>query len=273
MPGAEDGEEGDVSRSGERGGPDVYRQINTAYPGGSLYVVQRGDMHIRNGHPVYRVEPFPASPPPLTADEAAARPSRLLAAECEVIGFTGRRDELAELAAWRNDEDRGLSVKLVHGPGGQGKTRLAARFAADSAEQGWTVWAAHHLSDPTSLTTVAPGDSSPRLVVIVEYADRWPTDDLQLLLGNAMLRHPERTRVLLVARPAGSWWPALRHRLRDKLRLDVAQPLELGPITADTTMRGQLVAAAREQFAAALGLEAVSQPIMERAGRTGFLVG
>ncbi|MEU5521560.1 tetratricopeptide repeat protein [Streptomyces sp. NPDC047860] len=234
--------------------PSVFEQRNCAHPGASLYAVQHGDMHIRNGHPVYHVEPFRAAPPPLPYDAAATRPSRLLAAEHAVVAFTGRRTELADLAAWRDGEASGLSVKLVHGPGGQGKTRLAARFAADSAEQGWTVWAAHHLSDPTALTAIVPGDSGPRLLVIVEYAERWPADDLQLLLGNPLLRHPERARVLLLARPAASWWPSLRHRLRSKLHLDVAHPLELKPITSDPALRGELVAAAREQFAAALGV-------------------
>lgn len=153
--------------------------------------------------PVYRLEPFPASPKPVSRDQAARQPCTLLAAESQVVGFAGRAGELSELAQWRDEPAPGVSVMLVHGPGGQGKTRLAAKFAADSLAGGWTVWAAHHLSDPTGATAVAPGDSGQSLLVIVEYAERWPADDLQLLMQNPVLRRPSRSRVLLVTRPSG----------------------------------------------------------------------
>ncbi|MGW7465390.1 tetratricopeptide repeat protein [Streptomyces xantholiticus] len=261
-----------MTGANDREDQDRYLQNNTVHPGGSLYAVLHGDMHIRNGCPVYRVEPFPLQSTPPGVNEASVRPSRLLAAENRIVEFTGRRDELAELSSWRDNEVKGVSVKLVHGPGGQGKTRLAAQFAADSAERGWTVWSAHHLSDPTALTVVVPGDCGPTLLLIVEYAERWPVDDLQLLLGNSMLRRPERTRVLLVARPAGNWWPSLRHRLLDKMRLDVAAALKLESIAVDPALRWQVVTSARDQFATALGapVTEVAEPPPEALTGPGF---
>jgi hypothetical protein len=80
------------------------------------------------------------------------QPSRLLAARHQVVDFTGRERELTELAVWRDDPDLGLAVTLLHGPGGQGKTRLAAQFAQQSAELDWTVAYAVHRSYDTAPT-------------------------------------------------------------------------------------------------------------------------
>jgi len=204
---------------------------------------------------VYRLEPFPASPKPVSRDRAARQPCTLLAAESQVVGFAGRAGELSELARWRDAPAPGVSVMLVHGPGGQGKTRLAARFAADSAAGGWTVWAAHHLSDPTGATAVVPGDSGQSLLVIVEYAERWPADDLQLLMQNPVLRRPSRARVLLVTRPSGPWWPALRHRLR-KAGIDVGGSIALPPLARTPGERAELFFSAAESFAGVFGVSA-----------------
>ncbi|OPC76522.1 hypothetical protein B4N89_46775 [Embleya scabrispora] len=99
-----------------------------------------GDVHITTHTsvewPVYRVETFPAErPAPPTAARARAQPARLLQARYALVGFTGRRNELERLAVWR-DGPAGVSVLLSHGPGGQGKTRLATRFAADTRARG-----------------------------------------------------------------------------------------------------------------------------------------
>ena len=185
----------------------IFEQRIFAEPGSSVYALQHGDMHIRGGHPVYRFELFPLESRPVNQDSARLQPSRLLAAESRIVPFSGRSDELARLASWRDDPAPGVSVMLVHGPGGQGKSRLAAQFAVDSAKLGWTAWSGLHVSDPTTQLVVAPGDTGASLLVVVEYAERWPTDDLQLLLQNSLLRRPQHCRVLLVSRPAESWWP------------------------------------------------------------------
>src|SRR5207248_5156622 len=78
----------------------------------------------------YRVADFAPDPVALPQQRLVRRqPSWLLAARHRVVGFVGRSAELAELAHWRDDQWPGLSVMLVHGPGGQGKTRLADEFA------------------------------------------------------------------------------------------------------------------------------------------------
>lgn len=72
----------------------------------------------------------------------------------------------------------------MHGPGGQGKTRLAAQFAQHCAELGWTVAQAAHRSydtTPTAALDTARLTDSTGLLLIVDYAERWPTSDLLAL--------------------------------------------------------------------------------------------
>src|SRR5580692_4849616 len=219
-------------------------QMNiAAEPGSSVYAVLHGDMHIRNGRPVYQVMPFPLDSRALPSRKARQQPSRLLAADSRVVPFSGRTHELAELVAWRDHPQPGVSVLLVHAPGGQGKTRLAGQFATDSSAAGWTIWAAHHSSDPTAQHIVALGDSGAALVLIIDYADRWPVDDLQLLLNNPLLRRPQRARVLLLARHPRPWWPSLRHRL-SKADIDVGSTIKLPPLAETLEQRHELFGSA-----------------------------
>jgi tetratricopeptide (TPR) repeat protein len=232
-----------------------------AESGSSVYAVVNGDIHIRHSHPIYRLDEFPLTPRAVDGDRARRQPSRLLNVESQVVPFSGRADELRRLAAWRDGPTSGLSVLLMHGPGGQGKSRLAARFAVDSHHAGWTVWAAHHVSDPTAALVVAPGATGRALLVVVEYAERWPMDDLQLLLQNPILRRPERARVLLISRAATSWWPALRHRL-EKADVVVAESIDLGPLAQSPVGRREVFRAGRDAFAEIFGVapQAVSEP-------------
>jgi tetratricopeptide (TPR) repeat protein len=249
--------------------PDPYQMIIHAERGSAVYAVLHGDMHIRNGHPVYQIRPFPAEPRPISRDEAVQQPSRLLAAERQVVPFTGRDHELAVLASWRDDPAPGVSVMLLHGPGGQGKTRLATRFAADCVTEGWTAWTGHHLSDPVAQQVAAPGDPGRDLVLIVDYADRWPVDDLLLLLTNPLLRRPQRARVLLLARTAGPWWPSVRHRL-GKAGLGVGPTMELPPLAETTAARRGAYVSARDSFAVVLGISAAAVPLPRRIEEDAF---
>lgn len=57
-------------------------------------------------------------------------PSLLLRPEFAVVGFAGRRAELAALRAWCELDHPG-SVRVLVGGGGLGKTRLALKIAAE----------------------------------------------------------------------------------------------------------------------------------------------
>src|SRR5690348_16517323 len=127
----------------------------------------------------YVLEPVADSPP---AVSATMPPSRLLAARYQVVDFHGRDSELASLGAWRDNAAPAVAVRLVHGPGGQGKTRLAARFTQASRQAGWLVCTARHSSTLGTSggpgAEPGPGPGARGLLVVIDYAERWPTTDL-----------------------------------------------------------------------------------------------
>ncbi|WP_412515754.1 tetratricopeptide repeat protein [Actinomadura madurae] len=164
--------------------------------------------------PPYSLVPYPPEPEEI-ADPWSLPLSRVLAAASRSIPFTGREDELLRLRSWR-DGDAG-TVLLLHGPGGQGKTRLAAEFARRSRQDGWQVLAARHgeRSAPGGAPHAAPPGEpdAAGLLLVVDYAETWPIEDLLDMLGESASGRWGTVRVLLIARPAGAWWVALASRL------------------------------------------------------------
>ncbi len=92
----------------------------------------------------YDIEPWPPARSASDPSWMLGQPSRLLDARSQVVDFVGRDQELLDLAEWRDDSRAGLAVCLLHGPGGQGKTRLATEFARLSNDAGWTVLQARY---------------------------------------------------------------------------------------------------------------------------------
>jgi len=104
---------------------------NVTAVSGFAYGVIGADIHVfGSGLPLYLLANWQAEP---VADREWLRelPSRMLNARRAVVPFTGRDGDLAQLLQWRNS-DRRLAVRWLHAPGGQGKTRLAAKLAADA---------------------------------------------------------------------------------------------------------------------------------------------
>ncbi|MGW0190912.1 tetratricopeptide repeat protein [Streptomyces sp. NPDC003362] len=214
-----------------------------------------GDVHITvAAEPLpYVLAAFPLRPAPLAADEAFARPSQLLHARHALVDFAGRRTEQERLESWRDDAAQ-LSVLLVHAVGGQGKTRLAAHFAARCDAEGWDVWHASHLGE--SLPTPDSGSPPTRgrgVLVVIDYAERWPYPHLLRLLQDPALPTRAPVRVLALARLAGTWWDGLRHQLTHDLSA-TAETLPLPPLGRGVEDRGDLFRSARKAFAAAMGV-------------------
>jgi tetratricopeptide (TPR) repeat protein len=212
---------------------------------------------ITTAPPVYRLERF-SHAPVVDAGRFADQPSRLLDARSGIVPFDGREDELAALADWRDADAAPLSALLLHGPGGQGKSRLAARFAELSAAAGWEVAQARHgaAPEPPGETPVRGGSRG--LLVVVDYADRWAHPELVELLRDPLLAGPA-VRVLLIGRTV-QWWAALRGELRS-IGADVGD-LPLGEFAGTLPDRERAFAAARDRFGAVLG---VTEPITETA--------
>ncbi|MFE6777461.1 hypothetical protein [Streptomyces sp. NPDC057702] len=214
-------------------GPEGPRQVFHV-ESGHVYGVIGADLHVyRDRGPVYllgrhraRAMPPERVPP--------SQPSRLLNARDEVVAFTGRQRELARLADWRDGAGARLALTWLHGPGGQGKSRLAAEFATRSAAAGWKVVTATH--GPGTVVATPGGEDlrvgeAPGLLLVVDYADRWPVTHLVLLLGNQLLHRSVPTRVLLLARGVTSW-PALCGALERASLWAQTADLPLGPLDA-----------------------------------------
>ncbi|MEV3988834.1 tetratricopeptide repeat protein [Streptomyces sp. NPDC049837] len=235
---------------------------------GFAYGVVGADVHVfGDGVPVYLLQRWA---PAHTPDDGFLRevPSRMLNARFRVVEFTGRAAELASLRRWRDDGAR-LAVRWLHAPGGQGKTRLAERFAEEAAGDGWLVVTAAHgpgtvLPPPGSqdLRAGAGAGPEPGTLLIVDYADRWPLSHLSLLLGNTLLDRPDGrgARVLLLARGDDAW-PGVRAALAD--RRAGTSSLFLPPLSdesptldgaAPVAPRAEMFAVARDSFAARYGV-------------------
>ncbi|MFF7231805.1 tetratricopeptide repeat protein [Streptomyces sioyaensis] len=224
----------------------------------ALLVGDHGAQHIQFVYlwkPAYRIEDIPDAPLPVSARMLARQPSQLLRAVHQIVPFTGRDHDLDKLVRWRDDPVEKLAIRLVHGPGGQGKSRLAAHFADLSREAGWTVWqaAANEIGvDP--IASSPPHEAKTGILLVVDYAERWPTPDLHRLLQEPLLRRTGiPVRILLLARPAGIWWDTLETWIGDKLDAP-AEPHPLLPLADDPPARAALFRQARDRFAETLCL-------------------
>ncbi|SEG54017.1 WD domain-containing protein, G-beta repeat-containing protein [Thermomonospora echinospora] len=133
------------------------------------------------------------------------RVSSLLLAQARTVRFRGRKEELALLERWC-EEDGSTRIALVTGPGGQGKTRLALELAALLETRGWLV--EYHAPDGR---TPLRGPGRKPWLVILDYAESRPEQAMGLANRIARL-DPARARLLLLARTPGHWWGRLQAR-------------------------------------------------------------
>lgn len=220
---------------------------------GYAYGAVGADIHVfGSGDPLYLLFEYHSAPP---ADPAWLQEqlSRLLDTRAAVVEFTGRERDRQSLIDWR---DRGphLAARWLHGPGGQGKTRLSHQFAEDSARSGWMVVVAVHGTD-----TQRPQPGSQNLVtanargilLLVDYADRWPLSHLSWLFNNGLLKKKIPIRILLLARSVQTW-PGVRAKL-SKVRADTSDQ-RLSPLPEGGGERERMFTAARDSFVDCYGL-------------------
>ncbi|WAU78372.1 tetratricopeptide repeat protein (plasmid) [Streptomyces sp. Qhu-G9] len=143
---------------------------------------------------------------PTAAAGPVRSPAALLRARRQIVPFSGRTSHLQYLDAWTSEP--GFGALLLHGPGGQGKTRLAQHFADLLTVQRWAVLWLRPDTAPDTLEVLA-GAAVP-LLVVVDYAETRP-DQVATLL-DAAARHSGSSpfKMLLLARTAGDWWQTLQ---------------------------------------------------------------
>jgi tetratricopeptide (TPR) repeat protein len=253
-----------------------YHQETHVEPGGKAFVVQHGNMAIYQWKPDYRVEQHKFNVSPGEPGALRAQPSRLLRAQYQVVPFDveRRRGEIEQLTAWR-DRAGETAALLLHAPGGQGKTRLANHVAEIANAAGWQVLQAvlNRVGAPGE--EFMQGDLSASgkvgLMVIVDYAEKWPTVALLSLMQDPILLGRQiPLRFLLVSRPAGTWWQSISYRITNELQIPASR-IKLPPLAGRTEEWSSILEVARDAFAEAYALpESIEVEIPQAVARDDY---
>jgi tetratricopeptide (TPR) repeat protein len=133
------GSTGGIARAQGVAQADVGGFVVSGVVAGDVHVHGRlaGDVYVY-GRPAGYVFENWQQPAPVDPDWLRQLPSRLLQASDAVVPFVDRVDDLEMLIRWRDEPVR-LSGRLLYGPAGVGKTRLANEFAGRSVGNGWKV--------------------------------------------------------------------------------------------------------------------------------------
>ncbi|YCK42127.1 hypothetical protein ACNF49_51230 [Actinomadura sp. ATCC 39365] len=180
-------------------GDERFRELTGAAPG-SLEGVSAGDGRVvLSGLLSPAREPLPSDCPDW----------RLLLPRHAVVPYSGRDGQLAALRAWAGERAE-LSVAVVTGRSGTGRTRLAGELCEELREAGWD---AGFLAMDAALAALSGRAAvsleavRPSLVVVASPEPSAP------LVGELVRRlakhgHNPRVRVLLLAREPGEaeWW-------------------------------------------------------------------
>ena len=248
----------------------AYVQHNQAT--GAVYAVQHGDQFNWSfeGSPAYRIEPFASSRPRLTPEVAARWPSRLLDARYGIVPFLGRTTELADLDRWLTSAAP-AAYRLITGSGGEGKTRLAHEFAARHADR-WAVALPRHRLHQSLGKFEAPQLTAADggLLLVVDYAERWPVSDLLDLLN--VHSRIERLRVLFLARTDIGWWDDVEQAIGDLGVVANHVPLApLGSQVGPASLQGEALEAFVPQVQGAVA-DRVQLPPARDVGAAGFVL-
>ncbi|MFJ6773379.1 hypothetical protein ACIQOV_20915, partial [Kitasatospora sp. NPDC091257] len=161
-------------------------------------------------------------------------PAALLEAGRQVVPFHGRDALLADLRTWCGMD--GFGAWLLHGPGGQGKTRLAHHLGRQLTAQGWTVLWPRDTATPEQLLRLR--HAARPLLVVLDYAETRPGQLAALV--EAAAEHPGTSpfKLLLLARTASDWWDQAQGatRLAEEYLAD-ARTRRLAPLEDDPDRR------------------------------------
>lgn len=135
-------------------------------------------------------------------DDIGDNPLPLLEWQTRCSRFSGRDEEMEKLRAWADSKPK-VSVKFICGPGGVGKSRLAAEFADSLDTEGWNA-GFMKLGLSAAYTAGKTGT-----LIVIDY----PEERQDLLLGvlssmaNAGVK--DRLRLLLLTRSSTTDWKGI----------------------------------------------------------------
>ncbi|MCQ0002796.1 tetratricopeptide repeat protein [Streptomyces sudanensis] len=174
-------------------------------------------------------------------------PASLLEAHRAVVPFRNRAPQLADLEAWWAEP--GFGAYLLHGPGGQGKTRLARQLTEGPGKDARrSLWLSPE-APPDGLRLL--GDVASPLLVVVDYAET-RTAQLTALLRVGAARREGTFKVLALARTDGEWWEEVRVAARLGDLFDEFPVTALPPLDPDGAARAETYRQAVTGLAAAL---------------------
>ena len=169
---------------------------------------------------------------PLPQDLSDISPSHLLLACHAQVCFLDVNGERAALLDWALRHPRQAAGRLVHGPGGVGKTRLLIEVAAAlRREHRWMggfvdplpprADEAQRRQRQQALRQLVEFGEEPGLLLVLDYAEGRRDEVLDLAQWIEGRPEPERRRVRLVAlaRSAGDWWTRLTDERSELQRL------------------------------------------------------
>ncbi|MCW5666134.1 MAG: tetratricopeptide repeat protein [Piscinibacter sp.] len=158
----------------------------------------------------------------LPADMFDISPSQLLQARYEQVAYldaTGQRDALLR---WVLGHPRRAAGRLLHGPGGVGKTRLLIDLAAQlRREHGWMAGFLERVPPQAddaqrrqrrqALRQLVELGTEPGLLLVLDYAEGRREELAELAEWIENRAEPARRplRLVLLARGAGEWWQRL----------------------------------------------------------------
>jgi tetratricopeptide (TPR) repeat protein len=138
--------------------------------------------------------------------------SQLLRAEKALLPFDkARQPDVDVLNNWLDDEKWLQSIRLITGPGGQGKTRLARELCQQRIKSGWVAGFLDSSLDSNKMAVSwqTLHSLNKPLLIVIDYVETRQTAFLSLL--RASLQNPctQPVRMLLLARDGGEWWENL----------------------------------------------------------------
>lgn len=192
---------------------------------------------------------------PAVRERDVGSPSMLLRPETEAVRFHGRQDELCQLEHWCVEDSQPFALRVITGPGGQGKSRLARRLADLMRAKGWVTGHLRlGLRDPeVSEVQLRTLETALPLLLVVDYADTRTVLVRRIVETLRTTRH--RTRILLLAREDGGWrrdglWTPQADAILANAPVMGLPPL--APVDRDPEARASLFGHALMDFAALL---------------------
>ena len=151
----------------------------------------------------------------LPEDKSIIGPTRLVQAKYGVVPFSDDTGMRRELIDWAQNSDRTTAGKLIHGPGGLGKTRLMVEVCEKLRNKGWMAGffdSPHEQVEDTlkqrwqALDQLIAHSDDNGIFIVVDYAEGRQEDVEKLTQMLSQAQNASRPiRLVLLAR-GDQWW-------------------------------------------------------------------